>query len=65
MFDWSKDMIKKISESGCLKEDEIRAVEVALRSYDALNHILNECIGISETNTYELEHKMNLIRGGK
>lgn len=56
MYEWSKSMVDKIAKSNCLNESELRAIEVALRSYDVQEMILDEAIGL-EDNGFELKHK--------
>ena len=58
MYDWSKNIVNKISEANCLSEKDIRVVEIALRMYEIHNDILNECIGLTEDDKYDLQHKM-------
>lgn len=61
MFDWSKGICNKIKESNCLEDTELQMVEVALRTYECHQEILNENLGIDvimrdEKNLFELEH---------
>lgn len=58
MYENSKSIVKKISDSGCLTKSEITAVEIGLRIHDAIDEIMNEYIGVSKENKYELEHKV-------
>ena len=58
MYEWSKEIIKKISDANCLTEKEIRMVEISLRMNEIHEEILNECVGLSEKNKYELEYKI-------
>ena len=58
MYEWSKIIIKKISDANCLDLKELRMVEVILRTHEVYEDIMNECIGISENNKYELEYGM-------
>ena len=58
MYEWSKGVMKKISDSGCLDEKELRMVEVALRTSEIYDYIINECIGLTDDNKYELQHKI-------
>lgn len=60
MYDWSKDIVNKISEANCLPEKYIRVVEIALRMYEIHNDILNECIGLAIDDKYELQHKRKM-----
>lgn len=58
MYEWSKNLINKIEKANCLEINELRMVEVSLRAYEVHNQILDECIGSSDTNVFELEHKI-------
>lgn len=52
MFSWSKEITKKISDSGCLTERELSLVEIALRMQDCHQGLLNECLGIDDGEKY-------------
>lgn len=58
MYEWSKKVIKKISDAKCLDGEELRQVELALRSIEVQYDIINEVNGLSETNHYELEYRL-------
>ena len=58
MYNWSKEIINKIERANCLNIKELRMVEVALRMSEIHESIMNECIGVSEDNIYELQHRM-------
>lgn len=58
MYEWSKEIVKKISDSGCLNASELRSTEVALRACEVVEGILEEASGFFDSNEYELEHKM-------
>lgn len=60
MYEWSKKVVKKISDANCLDAVELRMVEIVLRSHEIHEEIMNECIGVSEDNKYELEHRIPL-----
>ena len=62
MYEWSKRVVKKISDANCLDTVELRMVEIVLRTHEIHEEIINECIGVSEDNKYELEHRMPLPR---
>lgn len=58
MYEWSKEIIEKIDKANCLDIKELRMVEIALRMSEIHEGIMNECIGVSESNMYELKHRM-------
>ena len=58
MFEWSKDIVRKIEESGCVSKHELRSIEVALRLYDVYNRALDECLNLEEESFLELEHRI-------
>lgn len=58
MYEWSKEVVRKITEANCLNLKELRMVEIALRVSETHEYIMNECIGVSEDNRYELQHRM-------
>lgn len=58
MFEWSKDIVRKIEESGCVSKQELRSIEVALRLYDVYNRALDECLNLEEESFLELEHRI-------
>lgn len=58
MFEWSKCMVEKIEKSGCLVEQEISQVEVALRLYDMYERALDECLDLEEKSLLELKHRI-------
>lgn len=57
MYEWSKKIVEKIEKANCLSPDEIRVVEIALRMQDIYEDLLDECIGVSKENLYELQHR--------
>ena len=64
MFEWSKELCKKISNSDCLSKNELQMVEIALRLYECYEEALNENLGLDiiakrETNLFQLEHAIN------
>ena len=58
MYEWSKGIVKKIRDANCLAINELRMVEIVLRTHEIHEEIMNECIAVSEDNKYELEHRM-------
>lgn len=56
MFEWSKEICKKIKDSNCLDSSELQMVEMSLRIWESFENILDESIGLSDTNLFELEH---------
>lgn len=58
MFEWSKHIMEKIENSGCLDERNLRSVEIALRMYDMYERALDESLGLEETSFLELSHKI-------
>lgn len=59
MFEWSKEICKKIKDSGCLEPRELQMVEIALRMNELQEKILNENLGIDSDNMFELEHAIH------
>lgn len=57
MYEWSKEIINKIKNTKIFNENELRTIEVALRMYDVCENILDESVGLSDENKYELQHK--------
>ena len=57
MYEWSKNITKKISESNCLNSSELAIVEIALRMYDIWEMMTLDAIFPKENNTYELEYQ--------
>ena len=57
MYEWSKGIIEKIGNANCLTEKELRMVEISLRLSEIYDYILDECIGFSPEDTYELKYK--------
>ena len=64
MFAWSKNIMKKINDAGCLSDEELQAVEIDLRMSDVYDNICDEALGVSETNNYELQHNVNILEIG-
>lgn len=56
MFEWSKEICKKIKDSNCLDSSELQMVEMSLRIWESFENILDESIVLSDTNLFELEH---------
>lgn len=61
MYEWSKGIIEKISNANCLDENELRMVEISLRTTEVHERILNEAIGVSNKDDYELRYKMDCM----
>ena len=57
MYEWSKDIMKKIADSNCLKSNELAIVEIAVRMYDVWEMMTWDAISPKENNTYELEYQ--------
>ena len=57
MYEWSKGIVEKIEKANCINPEEIRMVEIALRMQEIHEDILDECIGASKGNLYELQHR--------
>ena len=64
MYEWSKNLTEKINKANCLPDADLRMVELALRLYEIHNDVLDECIGASNTNNYELTHKIQHAQKG-
>lgn len=58
MFEWSKEIMKKIEDSNCLEEKELAGVEIALRMYDMYEQALDENLGLEEKEILNLKHKL-------
>lgn len=58
MYEWSKNIVRKIADANCLEKNELGIVEISLRLWEAYNDLLNENIGLVEDSKckYELEH---------
>lgn len=56
-YKWSKEIINKINNAKIFDENELCTIEIALRMYDVCNDILDESVGLSKENKYELQHK--------
>ena len=59
MFEWSKELCKKIADSNCLEPKEMQMVEIALRIYESYEIILNENLDLGDTNLFKLEHSIH------
>lgn len=60
MYEISKEIIEKISKANCLSDSELAIIEIALRINDIYDDILDEAIGLSSENKYELKYKCTL-----
>lgn len=58
MFEWSKEIVKKIADSGCLDENELHMTELALRMTDIYSSMLDEKIEVTD-NMYELQYSLD------
>jgi hypothetical protein len=56
MYEWSKNIIKKIADANILDKNELAMTEVALRMSEIHEGLMNECIGVPDRIDYELEH---------
>lgn len=65
MFEWSKEVSDKIAESGCISDKDMQVVEMALRMYEIHEKILNESIGITDDNFWELKYQIYKNRKNK
>ena len=57
MYELSKEIIEKINTAKCLTLKELRVTEIALRMYEVNEDILDESIGLSNNDKYELKYK--------
>lgn len=57
MYEWSKGIVEKIINAECLTEQELRMTEIALRMYEVTEEILDEAVGLSSEDKYELKYK--------
>jgi hypothetical protein len=48
LFEFDDNICKKIDESGCLDEKELRIVELALKIFTAHDIALNQCLGLED-----------------
>ena len=62
MFEWSKEICKKIKDADCLKFRELQKVEVALRLYELQEFILDEFTGVEDSDMFELEYSNRAYR---
>lgn len=62
MFEWSKEICKKIKDSNCLDSSELQMVEMSLRIWESFENILDESIILSDTDLFELEHAVHRNR---
>lgn len=61
MYEWSKSIIEKISNANCLDARELRQVEIALRINEIYGQVLDECIGLTDEDKYELKYRMDTM----
>ena len=64
MFDWLKELCKKISDANCLDTKEMQMVEMALRLWEPYETILDENIGIDlitkeKADFFQLEYAIH------
>ena len=57
MYEFSKEIIEKINTAKCLTVQELRITELALRMYEVNVDILDESVGLSNNDKYELKYK--------